>query len=534
MESKLLELDSKPSLNGNVNHKRPSLTIFRLLAEALVAIVVMNMAISPCLVFADFTSIAVSDEWKTTSPEEVGIDSDSLAEMFRFVRERNIPVHSIQIVRHGRLVLDAYFYPYQAGMRHDVASVTKSITSTLVGIAIDKGLIRNVHAQVLSFFESRSIASLDARKQTITLEHLLTMQAGWDCGFELHEARLFEMRRTEDWPKFMLDLPMVAEPGSRWAYCSGNCHLLSAILTQTTHTNALTFARRELFGPLGIEDVAWAADSQGNNHGWGDLQLRPRDMAKIGQLFLQQGQWHDRRIVSETWIHDATRAHADQTINRDHYGYFWWVKGNDYPGMFEAVGRGGQRINVWPAKDLVIVFTGGEFEPGDITPFILKALKSDKPLVSDLAASERLKQGIVAATNPPPPKAIDKLPSMAARISGKRITLSANGLDLSGLRFLFSQSEGKVQLTRLGEQLNSAIGLDDVERFSANTFIGLPFAAKGKWLSDDTFFLQINRVGGINCYDFTLKFLPDARAVTVSLKEHTGLNNETFTGTVAE
>ena len=453
--------------------------------------------------------------------------------MFDFVREREIPVHSVQIVRHGLLVLDAYFYPYRDGMRHDVASVTKSITSTLVGIAIDKGLIRDVRQPVISFFPSRSIAALDARKRVMTLEHLLTMQAGWDCGFEPNEARLFEMRRSADWPQFMLDLPMVAEPGSRWAYCSGNCHLLSAVLTQTTGSNAFTFARRELFAPLGIEDVAWPDDARGNNHGWGDLQLHPRDMAKIGQLLLQRGRWHDRQIVSEAWIGEATRAHVEKTSNRDHYGYFWWVKGADFPGMFEAVGRGGQRINVWPANDLVVIFTGGGFEPGNLATFILRALKSDKPLAANLAATGRLKEKLAAATRPPTPRKIAKSPALATLISGKSYTLSSNSLDLSALSLQLAESQATVRLTRLGALLTSSIGLDGVARFSATTLVDLPFATSGRWLTPDTFLLQIDRVGGINRYDFDLKFSADGKGMSVSLKERTGLNNETFTGTAA-
>src|SRR5438876_471670 len=270
-----------------------------------------------------------TSEWTTALPEEVGLDSAALNEMFDFVRAPNVPVHSVQIVRHGKLVLDAYFYPYSAEMRHDVASVTKSVTSTLVGLAIQKRLIRDVQQPILSFFSNRSVANPNANRQKLTLEHLLTMQAGWDCGFEAKEARLFEMRRSADWLQFMLDLPMVAEPGTRFAYCSASPHVLSMILSQATGSNALAFARRELFGPLGIRDVSWPADPCGNNHGWGDLQMHPRDMARLGQLFLQRGRWGERQILTETWAQTATRAHVERTSNRDRYGYSWWVKGED-------------------------------------------------------------------------------------------------------------------------------------------------------------------------------------------------------------
>src|SRR2546430_6598941 len=202
------------------------------------AVAALTLALSVRVSAANGAERDRSTEWLTCTPEEVGLDSAPLAEMFDFVRERRIPVHSVQIVRHGRLVLDAYFYPYSAGTRHDVASVTKSTTSTLVGLAIEKGFLPDVQQPVMSVLQGRVAANLDARKRKLTLEHLLTMQAGWDCGFEPREARLFEMRRSADWTRFMLELPMIAEPGTRWAYCSGNCHLLSAILTQTTGTRS--------------------------------------------------------------------------------------------------------------------------------------------------------------------------------------------------------------------------------------------------------------------------------------------------------
>jgi CubicO group peptidase (beta-lactamase class C family) len=475
--------------------------------------------------------ISPPERWQAATPEEVGIDSVPLLEMFDFVRERQIPVHSIQLVRRGRLVLDAYFHPYDGLTRHDVASVTKSITSTLVGLAIERGHIRDVHQPVLSFFPDRTVAGIDARKRKQTLEHLLTMQSGWDCGFEPNEGRLFEMRRHPDWIQFMLDLPMMAEPGTRWAYCSGNCHVLSVILKRVTGTNALAFARRELFEPLAIRDLVWTSDPQGNNHGWGDLQMHPRDMAKLGQLLLQRGRWGERQLLAETWIDLATRAHAKKTSNRDHYGYYWWVKGADFPGMFEAVGRGGQRINVWPAKELVLVFTGGGFEPGDIAPFILKSLKSDQPLPANPNANARLREKLAAAVRPPVPQSVPELPAMAARISDKAYTLTANELSLDTLSIQFNKSAvATVRFMRLGQELHCPVGLDGVERFSTNTLVELPFACKGRWLNANTFLLNLDRVAGISLYRFKLTFADDANSVSIALTERSGLAAQTFAG----
>jgi CubicO group peptidase (beta-lactamase class C family) len=480
------------------------------------------------------SELSTNSEWTTASPEEVGMDSGALAEMFDAVRERKIPVHSIQIVRHGRMALDAYFYPFRAGLRHDVASVTKSITSTLVGLAIDDGHLRDVKQPVLSFFPNLPLTELDAGKKTLTLEHLLTMQAGWDCGFEAKEARLIEMRHSADWMKFMLGLPMMTEPGTRFAYCSGNCHVLSAILTDVTGTNALAFARRELFDPLGIRDVAWSADPLGRNHGWGDLQLPPRDMAKLGQLFLQRGRWRDHQIISEAWIRTATHAHVERTTNKDRYGYYWWVKGADYPGMFEAVGRGGQRINVWPAQDLVLVFTGGEFEPGDLAKFILKALRSSEPLPPNFEAAARLHKRIAAAATPPLPQPVGKLPPLALLVSGKTFNLSTNALGLGKLTLTFDASpEARAELLWEGRRVGFPIGLDAVERFSVNPLVNLPQAAKGQWTSGVTFLLQLDLVGAINYYSLKLTFSDNGNTLKADLSERTGLNNEQFDGTTS-
>ena len=474
---------------------------------------------------------ARTSEWKLAIPEECGLDSAVLAEMFDFVRTNPVPVHSVQIVRHGQLVLDAYFHPFNEETRHDVASVTKSITSTLVGLAIDKGHMRDIQQTLLSSFPERTIVNLDSRKRRVTFEHLLTMSAGWDCGFEAKEARLTEMRRSNDWMQFMLDLPMMADPGTRWAYCSGNCHVLSVLLTQATGTNAFAFARRELFAPLGIHDVMWPADSRGNNHGWGDLQLHPLDMAKLGQLMLQGGRWNGQQVISKQWVASATRAHVERTSNKDHYGYFWWVKGTNFPGMFEAVGRGGQRITVWPAKDLVVVFTGGGFEPGELAPFLLKALKSDGPLPGNAETSARLRQRIADAAKPRPARSAPKPPPLAELVSAKKYNLSANALGLTALTLSFDSSPAaQAELLWNGHHERFRVGLDGIERFSTNTLVHLPCAATGEWLDKETFRLQLDLVGGINCYRFKLVFSGDGKKLRVDLNERTGLVDEQFEG----
>lgn len=486
----------------------------------------------PALLLAPLIAIgANSPDWTTAAPEELGMDSGVLTEMFDLAYERHVRVHSVQIARYGKLALDACFFPFQAGHRHDVASVTKSVTSTLVGLAIDQGLIPNVHQPLLGFFPEYRISNNDPRKQALTLEHLLTMRAGWDCGFEPNEARLFEMRKSPDWLAFMLNLPMVTEPGSRFAYCSGNSHTLSTLLSRVTHTNAFAFARQQLFAPLGIRDLAWPSDPAGNTHGWGDLQMRPTDMLKLGQLLLQRGQWSKRQVLSENWIRESTRPHVDHTHNRDHYGYSWWVKGEDYPGMFEAVGRGGQRINIWPASQLVVVFTGGEFEPGDLAKYIVAAIKSDKPLPPNPDGARKLRAAIDRAARQPSPRPVHPLPGLARSISGHEIAVSHNPVDLESIRLHFNQpGEARVEMKIMKHALDFPVGLDGVERLSANSITGLPHAAKGEWLDTHTFLLEWDLVGAINCYRLQFKFPEGGKEVSIFMAERTGLNNERLEG----
>ena len=226
------------------------------------------------------------------------MDSGKLADMFDVVRQKKIPIHSLQVIRNGYLVLDAYFYPYKDGDTHDTASVTKSVTATLVGMAIDQRLIPSVQEPVVSFFKTRNIANPDPRKQAITVEDLLTMRPGLDCDERDGERTLHEMRQHSDWVQFMLDRPMAGRSGESFVYCSPTMHLLSALLREATRQTALEFARRTLFASLGIQNAEWPSDSQGNNFGWGDLHLHPRDMAKLGFLYLHDGVWEGRQLLS--------------------------------------------------------------------------------------------------------------------------------------------------------------------------------------------------------------------------------------------
>ncbi len=468
--------------------------------------------------------------WRRSTPEAQGMDSQTLAEAFAYVRQRRIPIHSLLIVRNGYVVLDASFWPFQDGQLHDLASVTKSVTSTLVGIAIGQNRLR-LDQSVLSVFGQRPVASREGRKSDVTIEHLLTMTSGLDCHFEDGELTLSQMTRSADWIQFMLDLPMRDPPGSRYEYCSGGMHLLSGVVAQAAGSSTLDFARRELFGPLGIADVVWPTDPQGIPHGWGDLHLHPADMAKLGYLWLNGGRWENRQIVPADWLSSALRVHSHPGFSRgQEYGYGFWIYPDRQPPEFEALGRGGQRISVLPALHLIVVFTGGEFEPGDIGQFIGRAIRSEQPLPEDSAAYASLLSGIATAAGPPAPQPVPALPRLAALISGRSYVVEDNALGVRSLALGFpGGAEAALTLAFSdGRSETRPVGLDAVPRVSPGGRFGLPVAVSGRWEGDSTFVLSYDEVGNINAFELRLTFTDGA--VGVDVTERSGLPGLRFRG----
>ena len=299
---------------------------------------------------------------------------------------------------------DAYVHPFRPGSQHIIHSCTKSIVSALIGIAIDTGYIKGVDQPVLELFPERTAANLDANKRAMTLDDLLTMTPGFDCrdSYLYGWRGLNEMRKSEDWVQFVLDLPMREESGTRFEYCNSASFLLSAIIQNTTGMNALAFAEEHLFGPLGISDVRWPSNPQGISIGWGELRMRPHDMAKIGHLYLNEGLWDGQQVVPSEWVEASTRRHTPATLS-DGYGYQWWV---DAAGFYMALGYAGQFIYVMPEKDLVVVFTSDLGESDFFVPesllkqYVIPAAESSTPLLANPDGVALLESRIEALARP--------------------------------------------------------------------------------------------------------------------------------------
>ena len=294
-----------------------------------------------------------TEGWRTSPPEDQGVDPALLERMFEAIEDRSLNVHGVVIVHNGYIVAEEYYPPYKQDTKHVLYSVTKSFISTLVGIAIEEGHIESVDQRVLGFFPDHSFANPDPRKEAMTLEQLLTMTSGldWEEGTPTYTA----MYWSGDWVGYVLDSPMETEPGDQFVYCSGCSHVLSAIVQETTGVNTLEYAQSRLFEPLGITDMYWESDSSGIPIGGWGLELTPRDMAKFGYLYLNDGVWDGQQIVPAEWVETSGKKHIEVRGRPEDYGYQWWT----YPALnaYTAMGRDAQLIFVMPDRDTVVVFT---------------------------------------------------------------------------------------------------------------------------------------------------------------------------------
>lgn len=492
--------------------------VFSLLAIVMVLVSACSPTPAPIQVPAPATW--PTQGWQNANPEEQGFSSAQLAEALLAIRDHGINVHSITIVRNDKLILDAYFYPYDGQTYHEIASVTKSIMTTLIGIAADQGIL-NLDDRIVSFFPDRRIANRGLLKNIITVRQLAGMTSGLACIPSNNEQTLTEMGSAPDWVQFALDLKVAHIPGTRFNYCSPGMHLLSAILQQVTGMQAAEFARLYLFEPLGITDFLWEADPDGYSDGWAGLYMHPRDLAKIGYLMLHQGRWGDQQIVSPDWVGDATRFQK-KTGQGDNYGYGWWVPPSDQYVEFAAEGRGGQYIRVIPQLNMVIVTTGGGFEWNEITPLLIPAMVNMvEPIPANQAAVERLHTALAAIQQPPAPQVVPPLPEAAYEISGKTYAFEFSPLDLKTIRWEFNKAQEATLFATFYNQPDRElhIGMDGVFRMYPIGEHDLPMGLRCKWTGPQTLLFEYDTIANHDAYTLELIFQGDT--VTIRAKERT-------------
>lgn len=439
-------------------------------------------------------------EWRTSTPEAQGIDSAPILGMLQEIRKKNLNIHSVLIVHHGYLVTEVYFPPYTPEIRHPMHSITKSVTSAMTGIAIRDGHIKNVQQKVLDFFPEIAKETKDKYLKALTLEHLLTMSAGFntntlpdftgrDAGFD---AAAYILTHSN----------ILWKPGETFFYDSGLPHVVSAVMQKTSGRTLSAYAQAELFEPLGIADFSWQSDPQGVTYGYSGLSLRPRDMIKLGYLYLHSGEWNGKQIISPEWVQVSTARHLEtkglmNAAEDDGFGYYWWF---DSFGGYSAHGHGGQYVFVLPKLDMVVGFTAGipdsEFpEPHRLLQaYLLPAAQSDQSLAENSELAGRLTAEIAEIEDPEKPVA--PLPEIAGQISGKTFRITGGATAGMPAEIMLTFPGGDTFTTSWidrQETLTATGGLNNVFHLNKRGAAGeIVVALRGYWKDDHTFIEEEN------------------------------------------
>lgn len=353
-----------------------------------------------------FAAQAQQNDWPTATPKSVGLDDKALAAFDAEIASGKYGnIDGLTIIRHGKLVFDkryphdydkiygedakkqsplnahdpsgpynyysSWWHPwYQRGDLHTLQSVSKTITSIIIGVARARGDFPDIDTPVLKYFDESKVANIDDRKRRMTIRHLLTMSAGldWNEGLPYSDPKNTgsQMEAAPDWVEYTINRPMAFEPGKTFAYNSGATQILAHVFRVATGMDIEDYAVRNLFTPLGIKEFHWKRSPSGLVDAEGGIYLRPRDLAKLWYLFLQGGKWNGKQIVTPEWIKDSLTPHMDLGPTAK-YGLKWWLypygPDNKYLA-WSGNGFGGQLPLVLPEYDLVAVYTAWNVNPG--------------------------------------------------------------------------------------------------------------------------------------------------------------------------
>lgn len=484
-------------------------------ARFTLTITLVLLALSFGMTVAQATLPWPTDGWQISTPEEQGMDSTKLAKMWEFLQQPNpdvkgsLLIHSLLVIRHGQVVMDASVYPFNSAKRHEAFSLTKSVLSALVGIAIDQGYIKSLDQSIWDFFPKDKTTAMDDRKAAITLRHLMNHTSGLGIN-DPELAPLFFKGETV--VQHLLDSPMLVAPGEAYAYLDGNAHLVSALLQKATKLSALEFARKNLFKPLGITDVDWAVDSEGVNFGGAGLAISAQDIARIGYLYLHDGLWNGQQIVSSAWVKQSTKDQLEplQPHFWESYSNFWyngpygyWF--NEPEGKnathrgYAAIGYAGQILYVMPDLDVIVVTTGDiaysmVFANG-LIDYVIPSIQSESALPANPTGNARL-QEVIQATNNPLIVQSAELSSIASAISNKTYNLPDNKLGWTTVSLDFNRKdEATLQFELNGAKYALPVGLDGVFRVSDQSVMlrdkviwshtACPWLIKGNWVESD-------------------------------------------------
>lgn len=321
-----------------------------------------------------------NDAWPSDHLTNVGLNQTSLEDMLNERDMETLNIHSILVLKNKKLVFEEYFsgrdsqnnyYDYDRDTPHEMFSVTKSVTSLLIGMAIEDGFLGSTDDYLVTYLPEHADLFNADEKANLTVFHALTMQAGiqWDEFISNSTNSSYQFKQAEDPIRYVLGLPQVQTPGTTFTYNTGLTSVLGETLSAAVNQDVDDFAQENLFTPLQIENATWESHSSGHIFTGTGLRLTPLSMTKIGQLFLDNGSWEEEQLIPASWITESSQSHVvlSDTFTADAYGYLWWLRefqlsdGTLTPAIY-AAGFGGQLIYILPEEDMVVVLTAGNFQ----------------------------------------------------------------------------------------------------------------------------------------------------------------------------
>ena len=385
-----------------------------------------------------------------SSPEAQGVSTESILAFLDAAEASSVEVHSFMYLRHGKVIAQGWWYPYQSDLRHTMYSVSKSFVSTAIGLAVDEGLI-TVDDKVISFFSEELPDTISPNLAELKIKDLLTMRAGNSRDYQ----RDITYEKT-DWIKEYLAVSFDYEPGTRFAYNSMASYTLSAIVQKVTGKKTIDYLTERLFIPMHIVGADWEIDPKGiNTGGWG-LRLKTEDLAKVGQLYLQKGVWDGNQLISSDWVEEATRKSVDMG-ERGGYGYqFWQTAQNGYM----AFGAMGQHFIVLPDQDAVLVFTAEDAnDRQEIVKLafehLLPGIKADK-LPENGLQMDILKDRLDNLALPLPAKAVTM--PLDSCLNGKTYSMAENENSIESVTFYFANQVCKLKIIEAGKSYPLSFG----------------------------------------------------------------------------
>jgi CubicO group peptidase (beta-lactamase class C family) len=414
-----------------------------------------------CLGLTPYSGTFINQGLPRSTPEQQGVSSASINLFLDEVAKSKIEFHSIMVIRHGHVIAEGWWSPYRPTLRHTLYSLSKSFTSTAVGLAVGEGRL-SIEDFVISFFPSDLPPEPNANLKAMKVKHLLTMSTG-------HVKDTIQpMRHGKDtWVKTFLSQPVDREPGTFFLYNTGATYILSAILQKITGHTLLQYLRPRFFDPLGIEGEDWETDPLGINTGGYGLRVKTEDIAKFGQFYLQKGKWRGKQILSSKWIDQATSSQivsnpSNPTRPKEEddwaqgYGFQFW---RCRPGGYRADGAFGQFSMVMPEYDSVIAITGESFSMQKsmdlVWSYLLPAMDKTKiKLAADTRGESDLKRRMGKLRLEPP--TFNAVSPIVDVVSGKEFVLEPNEFQAEKVQLNFNKdacvftvvdSKGKHQIT---------------------------------------------------------------------------------------